>query len=104
MAPNDQAMIEAVPADSASDLAHNTLRSGWIQPSLTKIDLGGSPVGTVDDLYVRYEPEGEIGVWTDEDWNTALNAMFADPQIQREIEAIEEEFTSTLQDGLEDEL
>lgn len=103
MVPRNQTTIEAVPTDSASNSTQNIFGSGWIQPSLTEIDLGGSPVGIVDELYVRYEPETEPTDWMEaEDWAAALDAMSADPQIQSEIGAIEEEFALTLQDGLED--
>lgn len=78
----------------------------WIQPPITHLAL--DPVGStlIDGIYVQTPPQEVIVVskrGPDSELESQLAAMAADPDIQREIRLIENEFTGTESDGLTDE-
>lgn len=84
----------------------NALQYDWIQP---KVDLGASPssvVDIVDGIYVRTTPDAGIDallILNVNELDSFLDQMANDVEIQREIQAIQEEFASTELDGLTDE-
>jgi len=81
----------------------NTEDSGWIQPPVSQQAIDLSAETLIDGIYVRSSGLGDVSPLAAEaDIERALDRMAADPNIQREIRAIEAEFSFTEADGLTD--
>lgn len=98
MSPANPLALSVMIPDRDSAVAHTLFDQNWIQPAVTMLDIGGSPLGLVDELYARYEPEETPDA---DDWAASLDQMANDTQIQGEIQSLEALFAPTLLDGLE---
>jgi hypothetical protein len=81
---------------------NNDAGGAWIQPPINRQIFDHAQSSLIDDIYVQIKPQ-EITLGNNQaitDFQDEFAAMASDPEIQREIRLIQDEFAGTDSDGL----